>query len=181
MERPDFNKIFMAMAVMLSQRSECNRTSPYAHTGALITKPSNRQIIGFGYNGREIHARLPCPGDLSGEGNCGCLHAEINAIINAQESKDFCIMYTTAMPCVTCARAIVNARIKSVFFMDEYRNNEGAIILAENRIWTCQISRETISQTLLNSFQNLEVISGSVIPKQPGSSSTEGTTAIPFK
>jgi dCMP deaminase len=45
MERPDFDKIFMELAINIAQRSHCVKR----HVGAVLTKET--RIISIGYNG----------------------------------------------------------------------------------------------------------------------------------
>lgn len=75
--------------------------------GAIVVK--NNEIIGVGVNNRE--------NDHSVVG-----HAEINAIENACKyigdwRLDGCDMYVTLLPCMMCSGAIVESRIKNVYYL----------------------------------------------------------------
>lgn len=51
------------------------------------------------------------------------IHAEMDAILNAARSgipPQGCILYTTTFPCHNCARHIVAAGIKAVYYMEPY-------------------------------------------------------------
>jgi deoxycytidylate deaminase len=50
-------------------------------------------------------------------GQCGCIHAEENALIKGAGD----ILYCTSMPCKRCSKLIVNSGIKEVFNDSEYR------------------------------------------------------------
>ena len=74
--------------------------------GAIIVK--NGKVISKGYNKREKTQNA-------------ILHAEVDAIIKACKKLkswrlDNCEMYVTLKPCPMCAGAIVNARIKTVYY-----------------------------------------------------------------
>ena len=65
------------------------------------------------------------------------LHAEVNAIgyaaQNGVTTKD-AVLYTSVSPCIDCAKLIVAAGIKEVWYIDEYRMTEGIKFLNENNI-----------------------------------------------
>ena len=74
--------------------------------GAVIVK--NNEIISFAYNSRESD-------------QIATHHAEIKAIERACKKLkswrlDSCDMYVTLEPCPMCAGAIVNARIKNLYY-----------------------------------------------------------------
>jgi dCMP deaminase len=181
--RPQLHSLFMSFALLLSQRSECSRSSIYAKNGAVITAPDKRSIIGFGYNGRQRDPNHldECPGDSNGVGNCGCLHAEINALVNAGSCITGCIMYATTMPCNQCARAIVNAGISGLYYHKPYRNMEGYKILLRSKVWTCPLSSEDILPISESFLENLKGGFGFAILKPQDLSSGEETIATPSK
>jgi dCMP deaminase len=73
----------------------------------------------------------------------GCqrtVHAEINAIVYAAKhgiATDGSEMHCTLSPCLNCAKAIINSGIKSVSYLEEYRNLDGVELLNSLGI-TCQ-------------------------------------------
>lgn len=122
MNRPSLEKIFMGLAFAVSDRSECKRSVIYATSGSVIVSQDSRKIEGFGYNGRAAGEDEPCPGDDNGDGNCGCVHAEANAIANSRGDLRTCTIYCTCSPCAVCARLIVNCGITKVLYYHEYRD-----------------------------------------------------------
>ena len=75
--------------------------------GAIIVK--NKKIIGIGINSRDRNKSVVG-------------HAEINAIEEACKyvgdwRLDDCEMYVTLLPCLMCAGAILESRIKKVYFL----------------------------------------------------------------
>lgn len=120
MERPTWNEYFVDLAVLIASRSTCLRKQH----GAIVVK--NRQILTTGYNGVPIGAEH-CSTCIRIEQNiphgeryelCKSVHAEMNSIIQAARhgvSIEGADIYITGMPCMMCARAIINAGLKHVF------------------------------------------------------------------
>ncbi len=97
------NKEFMKKALDLADKAAENGDVP---VGALLVR--NGEIIGTGYNRREAD-KDPIA------------HAEIEAIRKgAVKLGDWhledCELYVTLEPCPMCAGAIINSRIKRVYF-----------------------------------------------------------------
>ncbi len=96
-------KHFMQEALKLAKQAYDNDEIPI---GAVIVKDD--KIIGRGYNKREKEQKV-------------ISHAEINAIKEANEylnswRLDDCEMYVTMEPCMMCTGAIIQSRIKKVFY-----------------------------------------------------------------
>lgn len=115
------DEMFMAYARTTAQRSTCERL----HVGAIVTDLQRRSVVGIGYNG---NARdLPNVCDRPDEaGNCGCVHAETNAVLNAGFGRG-AILYTTEAPCERCAKLIINAGIRHVFYAELTRTGRDGI------------------------------------------------------
>lgn len=108
-----WNKRFMEVAFLVATWSK----DPSTKTGAVIVGP-DKEIRATGYNGpvRGVDDSLserferPTKYDFFE-------HAERNALYNAcltGVSVKGCVMYATHAPCVDCARAIIQAGIKTV-------------------------------------------------------------------
>ncbi|MEL6558302.1 MAG: dCMP deaminase family protein [Bacteroidota bacterium] len=129
MSKPDFDDIFMELAVNLAKRSHCIKR----HVGAVLTKDT--RIISIGYNGppagtHNCDIEWPeegCPRDSKG----GCslaIHAEQNAILYAVKNKtsvEGSTLYVTLAPCLACARIIYSAGIEKVIFLNSYAEYKG--------------------------------------------------------
>lgn len=65
-----------------------------------------------------------CEGDhLLVDGHCvRTIHAEENAILNASFPTDGCKLYTTTVPCYDCAKRIIAAGIKEVYYLEVYQS-----------------------------------------------------------
>ncbi len=128
-ERPNFDTIFMELAVNLAKRSHCVR----AQVGAVLTNET--RIISIGYNGppAETHncdedfGINGCPKDS--KGSCSlALHAEQNAILYAVKNGSRVeggTIYVTLSPCISCARVIYTMKIKKVCYLHSYAQYKG--------------------------------------------------------
>jgi dCMP deaminase len=127
--KPGFDEIYMNLAVDLAARSHCVR----AQVGAVLTKDT--RIISIGYNGppsgtHNCDEEWPVDGCArDSRGSCSlALHAEENAILYASRNGSKIeggTLYTTLSPCIACARLILSAGIKVVFFKDSYAAYKG--------------------------------------------------------
>ncbi len=127
--RPSFEQIYLELAQRLSDRSECGRL----RVGCVIASADGRQIYGVGYNGQPSKSLRKCLGPDAPPGQCRCIHAEANAIANAEMRRsDKKIVLVTAMPCSACATLLVNlGGVEKVFWSTLYRASEGEEILRE--------------------------------------------------
>ena len=62
---------------------------------------------------------------------CTAVHAEQNALLQAGKGSRGSTLYTTVMPCNTCAKMIVNAGIRRVVYTDTYPETMGLDLLVE--------------------------------------------------
>lgn len=131
-KRPEFDDIFMNLALELAQRSHCVKRQ----VGAVLSK--NTRIISIGYNGPpagthncdEEWPEEGCPRDS--KNSCSlALHAEENAIIYASKngnSLEGTTMYVSLSPCMSCARLIYSSGIKKVFYHKSYAEYKGLAV-----------------------------------------------------
>ena len=129
MTRPDFDNIFMELAVNLAKRSHCIKK----HVGAVLTKET--RIISIGYNGppagtHNCDIEFPKEGCArDSKGSCSlALHAEQNAILYAVKNNtavDGSTLYVTLAPCLACARIIYSMGIKKVIYLFSYAEYKG--------------------------------------------------------
>ncbi len=129
LERPEFDDIFMELAVNLAKRSHCIKR----HVGAVLTKDT--RIISIGYNGPpsgthncdEEWPQTGCP--RSSKGSCSlALHAEQNAILYAVKNKtsvEGSTLFVTLSPCLSCARIIYSMGILKVVYLKSYGEFKG--------------------------------------------------------
>lgn len=129
MTKPEFDDIFMELAVNLAKRSHCIKK----HVGAVLTKDT--RIISIGYNGppagtHNCDIEFPDKGCArDSKGSCSlALHAEQNAILYAVKnntSVEGSTLYVTLSPCLACARIIFSMGISKVIFLYSYASYKG--------------------------------------------------------
>lgn len=111
--RLSLDEVMIDVAHIMAKRSTCIRRK----VGCVITNAEKTNIISIGYNGSVAGGANHCESSFPGE--CGCIHAEENALIKNNNNGKF--LYCTTIPCKKCAKLIVNAGIKKVFYDSEYR------------------------------------------------------------
>ncbi|MEK6819938.1 MAG: deaminase [Nanoarchaeota archaeon] len=113
LEVPSWDDYFMTKVYLIASRSKDTRT----HIGAVVVGPK-KEIRSTGYNSfvrgldDEVLERFE-----KGEKDYWFEHAERNAIYNANlmgVSLENCTMYTNGIPCMDCARGVVQSGIKEV-------------------------------------------------------------------
>lgn len=128
----------MDIAALVAKRSTCLRRS----VGSVIVK--NKRILSTGYNGAPTDIRhcieTGCLREklnvASGERHelCRGIHAEQNAIIQAAfhgvSIKD-AVLFCTNLPCSICAKMIINAGIKRIYFQSGYTDPMSEEMLSE--------------------------------------------------
>jgi len=129
MSRPTWDSIWMQFAQTISKRSY----DPRFQVGAVVVTEDNCQVLAVGYNGN--HSGGPNEVESSVPGESGMIHAEINALLkmdynNPKKKK----MYLTLSPCRMCAKAIINAGVDEVVFLEKYRNTDGITLLSNSGI-----------------------------------------------
>ncbi|MGE0084070.1 MAG: cytidine/deoxycytidylate deaminase family protein [Desulfococcaceae bacterium] len=127
--RPTWEEYFMAITDLVAKRSTCIRRS----VGAVIVK--DRRLLSTGYNGAPsgiahcsetgcLREKLNVPSGQRHE-LCRGIHAEQNAIIQAAyhgvSIKD-ASLFCTNLPCSICAKMIINAGIKSIWYKSGYED-----------------------------------------------------------
>lgn len=129
LKKPDFDDIYMELAVNLAKRSHCVKR----HVGAVLVKDT--RIISVGYNGPpanthncdEEFGEMGCAKDS--KGSCSlAIHAEHNAILFAVKNKtsvNDSTLYVTLSPCIACARIIYTMGINRVLFLNSYAEYKG--------------------------------------------------------
>ncbi len=132
MERPEFDDIFMELAVNLAKRSHCIKR----HVGAVLAKDT--RIISIGYNGppagtHNCDEEWPDTGcALDVKGSCSlAIHAEQNAILYAVKNKasvEGSTLYVTLAPCLACARIIFSMGIGKVVYLNSYAAYKGLAV-----------------------------------------------------
>jgi dCMP deaminase len=127
-KRPTFEQVYMSLAKILSLRSTCSRRK----VGCVITSHDYKKVFSVGYDGNA--SKLPNKGDKPDKsGECGCLHAEENAVISCSEPPYVPkVIFATVYPCKMCAKRIIQlGGVLHVFYLDDYRNREAKLLFDE--------------------------------------------------
>ena len=131
-----YDRTYLKMALEWAQLSHCKRKK----VGALIVK--NQMIISDGYNGTPSGFNNCCE-DEKGETFWYVLHAEANAILKTASSTHNCkdsTLYLTMSPCRECSKLILQAGIKRVVYITEYKDLSGIKFLKKAGIETLRIT-----------------------------------------
>lgn len=128
-------KMFTEICMTVSERSTCQRKK----VGALLVK--DNRVIAMGYNG-VLPGEDPTLGIDPITGESKTVHAEINIICFCARkgiATEDCEMYITLSPCVKCAESIIQAGIKKVYYIEQYRDTSGIELLTNKNIEVCQV------------------------------------------
>lgn len=118
-----WDECFMQIAWVIAQRSK----DPSTQAGAVIVDQNNI-IIGLGYNGFPRGCdddKLPWEreGEMAQTKYAYVVHAEENAVYNANKDTDGCKIYTTLFPCNECTKTLIQSGIKEVIYAsDKYHD-----------------------------------------------------------
>lgn len=129
MPNTDLNITYMNIAHEISQLSYAKRLK----VGAILVK--EHSIMSYGYNGMPYGFDNSC--ETNNETNPEVLHAESNAIMKiakSTQSSDGATLYVTTSPCIECAKLIIQAGIKIVYYQNLYRKDDGLKLLEKANI-----------------------------------------------
>jgi len=118
------------------------------HVGAIVVKDD--RIISIGYNGMPAGWDNNCEDEICWpngeirflETKPEVLHAERNALdklARGSEGGDGADMFITHSPCLECAKSILGAGIKRVWFGEQYRDDSGLTFLKKSGIIVEQV------------------------------------------
>ena len=121
---------YVKMAQVWANLSHANRKK----VGALIVK--NNTIIADGYNGTPSGFENECEIAINNQDGSFreyqtkwyVLHAESNAlakVAKSTQSSEGSTLYVTYSPCTECSKLILQAGIKRVVYLEEYRDISG--------------------------------------------------------
>ena len=127
-----WDEYFMGVAMLSAMRSK----DPGTQVGACIVSPDNK-ILSMGYNGFPNGCDDDeFPWERTGEENETkypfVTHGELNAILNYRGgSLEGAKIYVTLFPCNECAKAIIQAGIKTVVYGDDKYAGTAAVLASK--------------------------------------------------
>lgn len=124
-KQEQFDRRYLEMATVWAKNSYCKRKQ----VGALLVK--DKMIISDGYNGTPSGFENECE-DEDFVTKPYVLHAEANAITKvakSNNSSDGATLYVTTLPCIECAKLIIQSGIRRVVYSNDYRQKAGLDLL----------------------------------------------------
>lgn len=153
-ERPSWETYFMNITDLVAQRSTCTRRA----VGAIIVK--DKRILTTGYNGApsgiahclDVGCLRETMNIPSGERHelCRGIHAEQNALLQAAlhgVSVRDAILFCTNQPCSICAKMIINAGIKKIYYKSGYADALSQDLFAEAQVEVIRYEIEPRGET----------------------------------
>ena len=138
--KPKHVDMWVEVCRVIAKASNCPRNK----FAALVIDEKSNTLVASGYNGYLRGGPPLCGGDECArneqniESGCkieiGCVHAEMNAIINcARETVSSAgkVMFVNGEPCVMCAKVIVQAGIGKVYIVGGVYRNNGVQVLRD--------------------------------------------------
>lgn len=120
--RPSRDRIMMELAHSVARRSTCRRR----RVGVVITNLTLTEVFAYGYNGSGRGMVNDC--DSAEAGNCGCIHAEVNALVRCTH-REASVLFSTVAPCRACAKLVLNSHVSTVVYDQPYRTEDGLNVL----------------------------------------------------
>jgi dCMP deaminase len=137
---------FMGVALLSAKRSK----DPQTQVGACIVN-EKKHIVGIGYNGFPNGVDDDTfPWDKQGEfldtKYPYVVHAEPNAILNANGPVENCTLYVSLFPCNECAKLIIQSGIKRVVYMDDKYKEKESFIASRRMFDAAKVTYEQIKK-----------------------------------
>lgn len=126
-ERPSWDELFIAIAVLGSSRGTCDRL----RMSCVLVK--NNRIVGSGYNGA-VAGLENCDevGHKMVDNHCiRTLHGEDNARANAISDLVGATAYTIGTPCVRCVKNLLQDGVSRFVYVGAYDNGPGSDFVTE--------------------------------------------------
>jgi dCMP deaminase len=144
----------MWVALLSAQRSK----DPLTQVGACIIN-DDKVIVGTGYNGFPKWCsddKFPWdknPDNAIENKHSYVVHAEVNAILNANASTKWSTMYVWLFPCNECAKIIIQSGIKKIIY-----GSDSKIWREDNIASKRMLDAAGIEYSLFqSSWENLEI------------------------
>jgi len=137
----DLDATYMGTAILHSKLSKARR----AQVGAILV--TKQGVTLTGYNGTAVGRPNECETVVKTSlpylfedmlvTKPEVIHAELNCIMKAAREGVSCVdatVYVTLAPCVQCAAMMLQAGVKRVVYLQQYRDNSGVKLLQESNV-----------------------------------------------
>lgn len=123
-----YKNLWMDVAQRFAQMSHAVRLK----VGCVFEKDG--QVLSIGWNGMPAKMTNVCETEVDGKlvTKPEVQHAEENAIMKmarSTQSAEGSTVYITHAPCMNCAKLLHGAKVKKVFYREEYRDLSGVYFL----------------------------------------------------
>jgi len=130
-DRIPLYEIYLRMAEQIAERSTCIRMKQ----GAVIVSYDLKKVYSLGFNGTVKNWVNSCNGI---KGQCGCIHAEENALLKCETEDKNKVLFCTSGPCMNCAKKLIQSGFSDVFYRKDYRDTRPVVFLHYHGIRTCK-------------------------------------------
>lgn len=142
---------FMKKASLLCDKSTCGYKIGClaVRDGEILLEGYNEQLNGEIYcqNGICTRKELGLAGGKDPHIVCA-IHAEASVLAQAASegiALKGCDIYVTTFPCLICARSLLKAGIKRLYYMSDYTDgNKAGILFVENEIEIIHLTRDEV-------------------------------------
>lgn len=142
---------FMSLAHLSAKRSK----DPNTQVGAVIVNQKQR-VVGIGYNGfprtlntqNDTYYPWEKQGGVLDTKYAYVVHAELNAILNANHSVEGCKIYVSLFPCNECAKAIIQAGISEIIYEDDKYYMEDSVKASKKMLQNAGITLTQLGHRL---------------------------------
>lgn len=126
-----WDEYFMGIALLSAMRSK----DPSTKVGAAIVK--DKRVLSLGYNGMPRGVKdedMPWGKSSSNPLETKypyVVHAELNAILNANKDLTGSTLYVTMYPCNECAKAVIQAGIVEIIYLENKHASEDSVLASK--------------------------------------------------
>lgn len=131
--KPKYVKMYLDIADVVAKTSYATRLK----VGAVAVK--DNRVLSLGYNGTPPGTDNSCEHIVNGQlvTKPDVIHAEANCILKMARDGQPALgadLFVTTAPCMECAKLILTAGFKNVWYRSHYRNTDGVEFLRSNNV-----------------------------------------------
>jgi dCMP deaminase len=134
----DLDETYMGTAILHSKLSKARRAQVGAilvtrqgvtltgYNGTAVGRPNDCEVFQTVHDSEPVYVTKP-----------EVIHAELNCIMKAAREGVSCVdatVYVTLAPCVQCAAMMLQAGVKRVVYLQQYRDDSGVKLLQESNV-----------------------------------------------